>query len=299
MGNSQKEADALVSLANIRQFLDEPETAIQLLQQSLALAQSMNDPWRQANVYFFLGWDRRDFQRALSHWEKALLLYRKAGDQVALANLLGVLGQFRVLNGDIELGEKYIDESLSLWKSHDRANIWQNPRIAKSLIAQTRGDHEQAYTLLQESLLATSETGNRMSYLWVRARLGHAGLRAGKLEEARSIFDETARSFQGDRYSAGTVFTLEGMAYLYFLVGKLDQSARLIGWADATRETIRDPRVPLEQADVDRIIAACLTKMGEVAFSDTYDDGQKMSLDEAVTYALQESPVVKRRHGRN
>jgi hypothetical protein len=37
------------------------------------------------------------------------------------------------------------------------------------------------------------------------------------------------------------------------------------------------------------MIAACLAKMGEIAFSDAYDEGQKMTLDEAVAYALTES----------
>ena len=56
-----------------------------------------------------------------------------------------------------------------------------------------------------------------------------------------------------------------------FIVGKLEQSARLIG-----------------RADVDRIVAACLAKMGEVSFSDAYDEGRKMSLEEAVACALKE-----------
>jgi hypothetical protein len=32
------------------------------------------------------------------------------------------------------------------------------------------------------------------------------------------------------------------------------------------------------------IIASCLTKMGEVAFSDAYDEVQGMTLDEAVNH---------------
>jgi len=40
---------------------------------------------------------------------------------------------------------------------------------------------------------------------------------------------------------------------------------------------------------VDKIIAACLSKMGEAAFSDVYEKGKKMSLDEAVALALEES----------
>jgi len=37
------------------------------------------------------------------------------------------------------------------------------------------------------------------------------------------------------------------------------------------------------------MIAACISKMGEATFSDAYEEGKKISLDEAVTYALGES----------
>jgi len=43
-----------------------------------------------------------------------------------------------------------------------------------------------------------------------------------------------------------------------------------------------------EQSEVDKIIAACLAKMGEVTFSDAYDEGKKMSLNEAVVLAVKE-----------
>ena len=45
----------------------------------------------------------------------------------------------------------------------------------------------------------------------------------------------------------------------------------------------------LEQADVDKIISACVAAMGEVKFSEAYEEGGKMSLDEAVAYALGEN----------
>lgn len=287
-GDRQGEADALLSLGNIEQFLERWDLAVDLIHRSLVLAQSLDDPWREANAYYYLGWDRRNFERGMSYWEKALRLYRKVGDQIALANLLGVLGQFRVLNGEIESGEKYLDEAMLLWQSNRRANIWENPKIAKSLILLTRGEHEQAYALLEEALRTVKETGNRMSQLWVRVRLGYVALRAGRLDEARDILIEAAQDFHKDGYTMGAVFALEGMAGLYAQVGKPEHSARLIGLADATREKVGDTRLPLEQADVDKIIAACLAKMGEVAFSDAYDEGTAMQLDEAIAYALRE-----------
>ena len=142
---------------------------------------------------------------------KALALYRKTGDQIALANLLGVIGQFRVLNGEIDLAEPYLDEAMQLWKSNEKANSWENARIAKSLIAVTRGDFAQARTLLQEALLTATDAGNKMSYLWVRLRQGHVALQAGDPLEARTIFMETGRAFHQDGNTVGTVFTLEGM----------------------------------------------------------------------------------------
>jgi hypothetical protein len=36
-------------------------------------------------------------------------------------------------------------------------------------------------------------------------------------------------------------------------------------------------------------MAACLAKMGEEDFSDAYDEGMKMSLDEALVFALEEN----------
>ena len=88
---------------------------------------------------------------------------------------------------------------------------------------------------------------------------------------------------------SGFVYAIEGVASLYVNQPRPERAARLFAWVDATREGIDNMRPKLEQAEVDKIIAACLANMGEVAFSDAYDEGQKMTLDEAVALALNES----------
>jgi hypothetical protein len=72
-------------------------------------------------------------------------------------------------------------------------------------------------------------------------------------------------------------------------MNKTEVGVQLIGWGDARREKISGTRLHPEKADVDKIIAACKAQMGEVAFSDAYDAGQKMSLEEAVEYTLNEN----------
>jgi tetratricopeptide (TPR) repeat protein len=104
-GDRQSEVDALLLVANILQFKYELDTAQKIGMQALALARSLGDTWREANALFYLGWDTRDYERIFDNLGKAISLYRKVGDQVSLANTLGVMGQFRVFHGDVDLGE--------------------------------------------------------------------------------------------------------------------------------------------------------------------------------------------------
>ena len=288
-GDKQGEVDALLLLGNVMQFQDSPATVLEINRQALALARSLGDKWRQAKALLFLVWDHRDHRRTFDFWEEALALFREAGDWRELTDLLGLVGLFRVLNGEVDLAQKYLDEATRLQPLNYKKIVWENARSAKSLIALMRGDYEQARALLQETLTLAHELGNRMDYLWAGVRLGYVALREGNRNEARNIFTETAREFLNDNNEIGVAFTLEGMAGLYIEVGNSKIAARLIGWADAAREKISDTRPRLEQADVDKIIAACLAQMGEAAFSDAYEEGKKMTLDEAVKYALEES----------
>jgi predicted ATPase len=280
--------DALILFGNVFMFRYDPAEAEKFGEQALALAQSLDDPWREATALYYMGWATRNYERLFGRWEKAASLFRKVGDQVSLANVLGWLGQFRVLNGDLELAEAYLDEAMVLWQSNKRANIWDNTRLVRSQILLVRGNYEQARAILEEIMVTAEETGNRMSQLWVKLRMGYVALRSGNLAEAHQLLRETAYEFAEDGYTVGALFALEGMAGLYIALGKPIRAAPLIGWADAIRVKINDPRPNIEQADVDALMAACLVKMGEEAFSDAYDEGVKMSLGEALAFAFEE-----------
>jgi hypothetical protein len=108
------------------------------------------------------------------------------------------------------------------------------------------------------------------------------------LEEARVILAQGAHGFHAQHSELGLAYTFEGMANLLVRTGKSEQAAHLIDREDIARKRIGDSRPNGEQADVDRIITTCLPKIGEEVFSDAYDEGQKMTVDEAVAYALGE-----------
>jgi tetratricopeptide (TPR) repeat protein len=241
-------------------------------------------------VLFWLGYSNHNIQ--FTYWENAIALFREVGDLNFLARALCVTARFCVLEtGDIEKAQKYLDEAVlvnPLMNKNKRGHVWENAQYARSVIAFRSGDHERAYTHLQEVVVITEESGDRMGYLWARAYLGYVALRAGNLAEARAIFVDTAQKFQEDGNTIGIAFPLEGLASLYVVTGKFERAARLIGWADAGRARIIEPRPKLEQADVDRDIAAIIAKIGNTSFKEAYDSGREMTLDEAVALALNE-----------
>jgi predicted ATPase/DNA-binding SARP family transcriptional activator len=289
-GDQQGEADALLLLGYDLQYLDKRESADELYEQSLVLARALGDARRQALALFRLGYDHPE--RQIAYWEKAIALFRQVDDRSSMASLLCATARFRILlMGDIETAQKNLEEAIQFGPVRGRniAGLWEEASFAKSLIALMRGDYEQAAALLEETLVLTEDLGNRMGHLWTRVHLGHILLRAGNLTEARATFAETAQNFHKDGSTIGVVFTLEGLAGLSVAVGKPERAATLIGWTDATREQIINPRPFLEQANVDRDIAAIMAKIGSSAFEVAYDAGREMTLDKAVALALNET----------
>lgn len=75
------------------------------------------------------------------------------------------------------------------------------------------------------------------------------------------------------------------MASLNVIIHKPEPAARLIGWSDAIRKEIGDPRPPIEQAELDADIAAIQATIGAAAYETAYNAGRDLTLDEAVAFA--------------
>jgi tetratricopeptide (TPR) repeat protein len=258
-----------------------------LICRALELAESTSDTRGQLESLWQLGW--LDQTNRFDYWEKALALTRVLGDAYELASGLSTAGLFLALNGDLNAAQKYLAESNALYEQLHMKPVISHLLSAYGQISLIRGDFKKARAYLQEHARASLELGSRQDYLWSRVRLGYVALREGKVDEAYKIFVECAQEFKKDRNIIGVVFTLEGLAGLFNETDRRVRAARLIGWADSTREKISDSRPLLEQADVDKMIALCITRMGKAQYSKAYEEGKKMSLDKAVAYALSES----------
>jgi tetratricopeptide (TPR) repeat protein len=262
------------------------------LKKALEKAKTLGDKGRQATAYEGLAWGGGKRENRRWYLEKALSLLRDSGNLIQMAGMLIDLAAIDYSEGQYELALKEFEEFIKndrnlkaeYFKTNDLRTVF-----ARATIAIIKGDYEQSRLGYEECAEVIKKVGDRYNSNWLYARAGHAAVLQGDFLTARSIFTEVTCGFKNISSENGLAFTLEGAANLCARIGKYKQAAHLIGWADAARKRVGDTRPHGEQADIDRIISACLLKIGEEFFSDAYDAGQKMTMDEVVQYALEES----------
>jgi hypothetical protein len=286
-GDRLGEIEALLVLEDIQGHLEDFYQSEEL-HEALAQARSIGDVWRQARALGDLGWIQPDFQQALACWEEATRLFRQVGDWYNLAFYLGVLANSLVLNDEIESARKCLEEVSALAQQLKGKTEMLSVLPAYGRIALIEGDFERARAKFQEYAVTADELGNRSAYIWTNTDLGYVALREGNETIARGYFYNSLQEFHADKDVEGMAYVVEAMAILFNEIGQPKKSARLIGWANARPEERGYWRPKLAQEDVDKVILACIAKLGKAAFSEAYEEGKKMSLDEAVAYALKD-----------
>lgn len=87
---------------------------------------------------------------------------------------------------------------------------------------------------------------------------------------------------------AGIAQTLESIAGLAGALGETQGAARLWGAADALRDAVGVPWLPLERRIHEPYLDAIRSRSEEAVWIEAWEEGRAMTLEEAVSYALEE-----------
>jgi predicted ATPase/class 3 adenylate cyclase len=197
--------------------------------------------------------DAGEYGEARSLFEQSLELRRKLGDKRNVANSLGLLGSVALLEGDYDGATALLDESLALGRDLG------NPLIVSAALA-------------NESLVALAA--------------GHSGRAAALCIEGLTLSHEL-----GDKRT--TVECLHALAGIAAVQGEPLQTALLSGAAESIHAAIKAPPSPAERMVGERFLRIARAAVDEESFSDSWAQGRRMSYDAAVTYALENSHVLR------
>jgi hypothetical protein len=82
-----------------------------------------------------------------------------------------------------------------------------------------------------------------------------------------------------------TEFAIEGLAFIFVAQPDLERAAKLLAVTEDWHQKFQHTRSPRERQERESAIASVREALGESAFAKVWEEGQAMSLEQAIAYA--------------
>jgi non-specific serine/threonine protein kinase len=265
-----------------------------LSEESLALFKKTGDKWgiRTAlNPLGIIALAQGDFERAAAAYQESLVLSREIGDKDATAFALYLQGGLAYAQGDDGRALALYEESLSIAQETGIKPTIAYVIMAMGLVALQGENYEQAGRLLGESLELQREMGAKIDTAITLSWLGQIARIRQDYPRAAALYGESLALLRQFGNKISLAICLSGLAVLAATQGQPTIAARLLGAAEAAVPDLRTGviwvGIPfVRPADYEQVNAAIRAQLDEVAFKAAWAEGQAMTVEQAVAYAL-------------
>lgn len=231
-----------------------------------------------------------DLDEAMEHGAGSLEYFRQAGDQAGVAAEFALQGLVVEHQGDLALAAAYAEQSLSICRElGDRSGI-AHSLTCLGIVLDRQGDHDQAEVMLTEALAIQRDLGHLWGIAFSVGRLAMVGFRQRDCACATALLLESVSLHRELRDRAGIASDLEKLACVAVAQGAPERAARLCGTASAIRGATGIPALPADRADVEAMLNASRTALGDAVFAANWDAGRALALQEALQEVLAEVP---------
>ncbi len=288
LSDQQSKAHSLHFLGATTIFQGRVEEGIQLLEQSLDLYLALGHKIGQANVLSTLATNSGNQERAAAFARECLQINRELGNLSGIAESLVTLARLTIWSGDFSAPATWLEEALSIVRQVSDQATEQYTLLIYGVLMYWQGNYPQAHAYYKELIQLSERLGNHFSGLWAHVYVAYTLLRQGAIGQARELFEECIqRAYKAD-WRINLVFAVEGIASLDTNQNLLERATRLFAWADMMRDQIGDHRPPVEQASVERDLEVIHSKLNDADFVKLSTEGRTMTIEQAITLALEE-----------
>ncbi|MBA3517606.1 MAG: AAA family ATPase, partial [Rhizobiales bacterium] len=242
--------------------------------ETAAAAQRVTALWEAAWFARVLG----DHRRAEALAQESLALAHAVGDELATAKALYLLGFVAEDRGEFARALALHEDALRLllpmntpyWTAHSLYHVGR--------LSGVRGDFAAAKRHLEEALVRCRREGHRYGPALVQSGMAVVALKRGEHARAAALWQERL----GLTWDAwGLRWCLEGLAEIAVASGEHERAARLLGAAEAARERQGVALVPGLLPRYEKDMAATRAALGEEAFAAAWNNGRRLSPEEA------------------
>jgi ATP/maltotriose-dependent transcriptional regulator MalT len=230
-----------------------------------------------------------EFASGRSPLEQALTLFRQLQDGSGIAFALHGLGVVAMSVGHVALGRSLFKRSLREAREADDKWLTAFSLHFLAIALTYQGQYALALSHFEEGDAIREQLGgNKQGQAFSLFHLARIARHLGDYAAARSRHAEGMLLFQqtGDRRGIG--YSLAGLAILAAAQGDAQRAAKLSG-ALASLERVLGSFLdaPL-QIEYDQELAAVRAALDEEAFAAAWDEGQAMTMEQAIEYALEQ-----------
>jgi predicted ATPase/class 3 adenylate cyclase/Tfp pilus assembly protein PilF len=236
----------------------------------------------------WLAWQREEHGQAKELFEESLALSREMSDTWWLASSLSNLALVPESRGDYKRATELYEESMDLFREQGDKHRLAYCLINLGMEVYFQGDLGRAGKLTEEAVALFRELGARGDVALGLCNLGWIALLQDDLGSPAEIYKESLSLAWDTGMNQIVHHDLEGLTCLAGAKGEAERAARLWGAAQVLHETKGIPRDIDFLAEADARISAVRSGMGEEEWEEAWRKGRAMTLDEAISYALEE-----------
>jgi predicted ATPase len=229
-----------------------------------------------------------DYDRAQSYFIAGLAVSQNQGNSASTALAQRALGWVAMQRGALGEAQSWLEQSLALCREAQDPNgiAWSLCDLGYLTLA--RGEPAQAETLLVESLALFREQQNQFGCHRALLNLGHAARAREQADQATRWYQESLTTVpQRWRITSWIASALDSLAGIAQEHGRPERAARLLGAAEALRESIGEPLSPVMRTEYDRDVAATRAQLDEPTYAVARAAGRALPLEQVIAYALE------------
>jgi predicted ATPase/transcriptional regulator with XRE-family HTH domain len=235
-----------------------------------------------------LAWYLGQVEHMVALAEKSAELSRRTGSWRNTAQVWIVLGLLAAVRGEHAQAAEWHRQSLALLR--ESGDPWElgAALAGQGISAFNLNRFDEAETCLTEALAIFRELGDVWSIMYTNTYLGLTLVQQANHERAAQMLTDGVRytDVLGPRVSLPEA--LEGLAATALAQGHFERGIQLSGAAEALRETIGAFMSPAVQSIREGYLARARSQLDEAAFTQAWEAGRAMSLEQAIEYALED-----------
>lgn len=264
-----------------------------LHQESLELRLSLGDKVGAAaslNNLGLVALERGGLGQATRLHEESLELRRDIGDTWAIAVSLNNLGLVALERGEYKQARALFEESLSLRRALGNTQGTGTSLNNLGLVALREGDHERARSLFEESLGLHEGLGDLLNVALVLGNLGRVAASQEEHERSKTLWRQSLKLYWSIRSKVGIAECLEGLSAVAATQADEGRAFCLWGAAEVLREAMGGHVETAERGRLEEhVLASTSSMLGEELLQAARSEGRRMTLQQAVEYALAEN----------